>query len=116
MAIINIKQFLFFFAIAGTIIACSNASSQSESSKSTAAAEVKPNGEKIYKQYCITCHGLYGDMGASGAYNLKESKLLLEERIAVITNGRNAMTPFKSLLDKKEIKAVAKYTMELSKQ
>ncbi|MEO1713367.1 MAG: cytochrome c [Bacteroidota bacterium] len=76
----------------------------------------KPDGEKIYKTYCVTCHGLYGNMGGSGAYDLTVSELSLEERVLVITNGRNLMTPFKSLLDEKEIKAVAKYTMKLSKK
>ena len=110
------KQLLFFVTIAILIIACGNASSQSgDAATNSTVAEDKPDGKAIYKQYCIACHGLYGDMGASGAYNLQDSKLKLEERISVITNGRNAMTAFESLLDKKEIKAVAKYTMELGK-
>lgn len=70
-------------------------------------------GQKIYKQYCVTCHGLYGDMGGNGAFDLTKSKLKLEERIAVITNGRNTMTPFKALLDKNKIKQVAQYTLTL---
>ena len=77
------------------------------------SANPKPDGEKIYKTYCVTCHGLYGDMGASGAANLAKSKLPLEERIKVVTNGRNTMTGFKSLLTPDKIKAVAKYTLEL---
>jgi mono/diheme cytochrome c family protein len=52
-------------------------------------------------------------MGASGAFNLKTSALPVEERINVITNGRNAMTPFKDLLTADKIKAVAEYTMTL---
>ena len=82
----------------------------------TAAAEPekpKPNGEKIYKQYCVACHGIYGDMGASGAANLAESTLPVEERIPVITKGRNVMTAFESLLEPEEIEAVAQYTMSL---
>ncbi|NBU35321.1 MAG: cytochrome c [Bacteroidetes bacterium] len=71
------------------------------------------DGKKIYKQYCVTCHGIYGDMGASGAANLAISKLKLNERIEVITNGRKAMASFKALLDKEKIKAVAQYTMTL---
>ena len=71
------------------------------------------DGKKIYKQYCVTCHGIYGDMGASGAANLTISKLKLNERIEVITNGRKAMASFKALLDKEKIKAVAQYTMTL---
>ena len=76
----------------------------------------KADGEKIYKQYCVTCHGLRGDMGVSGAANFVESKLKLEERIKVITNGRNNMASFKALLDKEKIKAVAAYTMKLTKE
>ena len=116
------KKALIFFAIAGLVWACgnsSNASTDSSASSSNAAtvsAVDKPDGEKIYKTYCVTCHGLYGDMGASGAANLTESKLKVEERINVITNGRGAMTAFESLLDKKEIKAVAKYTLKLSEE
>jgi mono/diheme cytochrome c family protein len=84
------------------------------SSKDTSAAIPSAvDGKKIYKQYCVTCHGVYGDMGASGAANLTVSKLKLNERIEVITNGRKAMASFKALLDKEKIKAVAQYTMTL---
>ena len=54
-------------------------------------------------------------MGASGAANLTETKLTLDEKIAVITNGRNTMTPFKGLLSEAKIKAVAEYTEKLKK-
>ena len=84
----------------------------------TAQAEARvegPDGFKLYKTYCVTCHGLYGDMGASGAFNLQTSGLTLEERVQVITNGRNAMNAFKSLLSPEEIQAVAEYTLTLKK-
>ena len=120
------KQIFFFAIIAALVWACGNSSGTDTASGSnagqdgneaeTVAVAEKADGEALYKTYCVTCHGLYGDMGASGAYNLQESKLSLEERIAVITNGRKAMTAFESLLDKKEIKAVAKYTMKLSEE
>ena len=107
------KQLLAFSAIVMVILACSG-----EASSETAAASVAPpvDGAKIYKQYCVTCHGLYGDMGASGAFNLTVSTLTVEQRIQVITNGRNAMTGFGALLSPDKIKAVAKYTLELKKQ
>ena len=54
-------------------------------------------------------------MGASGAANLQQSILTLEERITVVANGRGAMTPFKAILDEEEIAVVSTYTMELSK-
>ena len=55
-------------------------------------------------------------MGASGAFNLTTSELTVDERIAVITNGRNAMAAYKDLLKEEEIKAVAEYTMTLTKK
>ncbi len=72
-------------------------------------------GAKIYKTYCVACHGLYGDMGASGAFNLQTSALAVEERVQVITKGRNVMTPFESILTAEQIQAVAAYTMTLKK-
>ena len=112
------KKLIIFCAIATAVWACGGSetpSSDNASSKTTASAPAKPDGQKIYKQYCVTCHGLYGDMGASGAHDLTGSELTVEERIPVITKGRGAMTPFENLLDEDEIAAVAKYTLELKK-
>jgi mono/diheme cytochrome c family protein len=105
------KYWLTSLSIFAFVLACGGAASEPQST-----AEAKPDGEKIYKIYCVACHGLYGDMGASGAYNLQDSKLSLEEATQVILKGRNAMTAFESLLKEDEIKAVAKYVMKLRKQ
>jgi mono/diheme cytochrome c family protein len=109
------KKFVFALAILSFIIACGNTSDTTNMTAQTTSI-AKPDGEKIYKANCVACHGPKGDLGTAGAFNLKTSALSLEERIAVITNGRNTMTAFVSLLNKKEIKAVAQYTMTLSKQ
>jgi mono/diheme cytochrome c family protein len=106
------KNLFLFAIIAVVVIACGNADSGSASS-AMAAEEQPSEGAKIYKQYCLTCHGLYGDMGASGAANLQESKLTLEQRVEVITNGRNTMTGFKALMSEDKIKLAAQYTLEL---
>ena len=79
------------------------------------SASSGPNGERIYKTRCVTCHGSKGDMGANGAANLMYSKLGVAERVQVITHGRKVMNPFKNILDPDEIQAVADYTMTLSK-
>ncbi|MFZ4427176.1 MAG: c-type cytochrome [Saprospiraceae bacterium] len=105
------KQLLIFLSIALFVLGATAFSP--DTGAPTDASNPKPDGEKIYKTYCVTCHGLYGDMGASGAANLTKSKLPLDERIKVITNGRNTMTGFKALLTPDKIKAVAKYTLEL---
>lgn len=102
---------------AAAFFACSSGDEKTAGSSASAAKPVasKVDGEKIYKQYCVTCHGLYGDMGASGAFNLTTSKLTKAERITVITNGRNLMTPFKGLLSDEKIEAVAEYVEKLRK-
>lgn len=96
-------------------VACSN-EPNSEPSANDMAREVtkKPlDGKKIFRQYCVTCHGVDGTMGANGAHDLSKSELPLTDRINVITNGRNTMTPFKGLLSDEKIAAVAAYTLEL---
>lgn len=115
------RQFLTIAAIATLIIACGKSGDKenttTDKSATPATAAAGPDGEKIYKQYCVTCHGLYGDMGASGAFNLTKSILTTEERINVITNGRTgtAMVGFKTVLKEDQIAAVAKYTETLKK-
>ncbi len=111
------KQTLAFLLIATFIYACGSSDTPEETSGAQQAttATSQADGKKIYKQYCVTCHGLYGDMGASGAFNLTTSELPVADRIVVITKGRGAMTPFENLLDADEIAAVAEYTLELKK-
>ena len=111
---ITLKKYSFLLIAIIGLLACSNPG-ESETARSSVAQETAPDGEKIYKINCVTCHGLYGDMGASGAHDLTASQLSLDERIAVITNGRNAMMPFSSLLDEAEIRAVAEFTLTLAK-
>ncbi|MEY3051074.1 MAG: hypothetical protein RLY31_859 [Bacteroidota bacterium] len=109
------KKIILPFAIAAVLLACGSAASD-DGQQAVAARPAKAvDGEKIYKTYCVTCHGVYGDMGASGAFNLQTSQLSLKERIEVVTNGRNAMTPFKGLLNEEKIEAVAKYVEQLRK-
>ena len=111
------KVYLFSLVILATIWACGGSDAtggDASSSSSSSRAEASIDGKALYKQNCVTCHGLYGDMGASGAANLQQSILPVEERIAVVTNGRGAMTAFKAILDEEEIAAVSAYTMELS--
>lgn len=104
--------------VALTIFACGGVETNNDKSgKSAKAKKVaqKVDGKKIYKTYCVQCHGLYGDMGASGAKNLTESTFSLEERVEIITNGKGIMLPFKDLLNEEKIKAVAEYSMTLKK-
>jgi mono/diheme cytochrome c family protein len=116
------KKTLYFSLVAAFIIGCGGASTDQTSGESESAAgqEVaeapKEDGEKIYKTYCVTCHGLYGNMGGSGAFDLTQSELTLDERIQVITKGRNVMIAFESLMSEEKIKAVAEYTLTLKEK
>jgi len=74
-----------------------------------------PPGKLIYKKNCVLCHGAKGNMGLNGSFDLTTSKLTLEERIEVITSGRNTMMPYKSVLTKNEIKEVSEYIETLRK-
>jgi mono/diheme cytochrome c family protein len=107
------KKWIVFTLLAAAVWACGSSNQNGSASDASAEAPPPPDGQKLYKQNCVICHGLYGDMGASGAHDLTASELPLEERIAVITNGRNAMTPFKALLSPDQIEAVAEYTLTL---
>lgn len=71
------------------------------------------NGQKVYKQYCVACHGVNGGMQLNGARDLRESALSLEERISVVTNGRKLMAAYNGILTAEEIREVAAYTLSL---
>lgn len=82
---------------------------------STETEEPVVLGEQVYMQQCNLCHGSNGDLGASGASFLSQSKLDLQQRIEIITNGRNKMMAYSGLLSEEEIKAVAEYLDTLKK-
>ncbi|MEK7257347.1 MAG: cytochrome c [Bacteroidota bacterium] len=107
------KSILTFFCLAALLFACGDSSEKD----SAAAKPAAQDGEKVYKSYCVTCHGIYGDMGASGAFNLTTSTLSVPQRVEVITNGRagTAMIGFQQQLTEEKIQAVAEYTLKLKK-
>lgn len=78
-------------------------------------ASIKPDGMAVFRQKCITCHGADGSLGLNGAKDLSKSVLPLEERINIITHGKNLMTPFGTVLRAEEIQAAAEYTLTLKK-
>jgi mono/diheme cytochrome c family protein len=102
---------LFFLAI----YACAN-KAKNDSPQELAETSVPTiDGASIYKTRCELCHGADGKLGANGSKDLTVSDLELNERIAMITNGKGAMTAFKDILSLQEIKAVAEYSLTLKK-
>ena len=68
---------------------------------------------KLYKINCALCHGEDGKLGANGSKDLTASPLTLEERVAIISNGKGNMTAFQGKLPQHQIEALAAYTFEL---
>lgn len=107
----------FFWILLFFAAACGSAgedSGRNATSKKGGSALI-PDGMAIFRQKCVTCHGADGKLGLNGAKDLSQSIVPLEERINIITHGKNLMTPFGTLLSPEEIKAVAEYTLSLKK-
>lgn len=75
-------------------------------------AERKP-GAQVYNTNCALCHGRDGKLGLNGAKDLTASTLTKAEMLAVVTDGRNAMMPYKNVLSAKEIDAVVEHVRSL---
>lgn len=109
---------LCFFAVS-LFVACDSAEEQinrraAAAQSAAAALPVVPDGQAIFRQYCVVCHGADGKLGLNGAKDLTVSALTLEERINIVANGKKLMTPFNEILSPEEIKAVAEYTQTLT--
>ena len=91
------------------IIACAENTGNLEYSDTAADA-----GRNLFKNYCVACHGVDGKLGLNGAGDLTVSKLTLDERIQVITHGKNTMVPFKSVISESKIQTVAEYTLKFN--
>lgn len=92
---------IIFCSIALVVFSCAN-----EQTNNTKAAI---NAENLYNKHCSICHGNDGKLGSGGAKDLTLSAMSIEERISVIKNGKGGMTPFGSILNQEEIRAVAEY-------
>lgn len=100
------RKLIVILVMGAWIWACGN---QKESGETHGV----PNGQAIYKKYCNLCHGVDGKLGVSGAKDITVSQLTEAQRIVLISEGKNTMTPFKGVLSPEEIKAVAAYSMTL---
>ncbi|MBI3501762.1 MAG: cytochrome c [Bacteroidetes bacterium] len=85
---------------------CGNNSSQKNS-------QAKSSGQTLYENYCTNCHGSDGKLCALGAKDLSMSTLNKEEKIEIITNGKNTMASFKNVMNEKEIGEVVDYIRTL---
>ncbi len=84
-------------------------------SSATSDSRSMPDGQIVFRNNCLACHGEDGRKGVLGAANLAQSTLTLAQRIVVITNGRGAMPTFRTQLSAAQINAVAGYIATLRK-
>ncbi len=74
------------------------------------------SGEKIYRYYCIACHGQNGDLKAGRSSDLSSSRMLDEEIKSIIKFGSNkGMNAYQSILGETEMEALVKHVKSLRK-
>ena len=107
------KKYILLFVIANfAIIYCASCAGDHNGTDLKGVANATP-GLKVFKTYCVTCHGADGKLGLNGAADLSASTLSKDEAVNVITNGRKVMAPYKSILSPQQIDEVADYIITL---
>ena len=79
----------------------------------TAGPDEPTEPAALYERHCGTCHGLegQGNLGpALGGGAVVAAYPDVEDQIAVIEDGRNAMPPFGDVLTDEQILAITEYT------
>jgi alcohol dehydrogenase (cytochrome c) len=78
----------------------------------SASAGGVANGERIYREACLPCHGATGEGGEGGGASLVTG-LTTETVVAVAADGRNNMPAFAALYSAEELRDVAQYIVEM---
>lgn len=70
------------------------------------------NGETLYRQACVACHGDAGAGGAGGGASLKAGQSA-DTILSVMTSGRNAMPAFADTFTAAQRRDIAAYVTEV---
>ncbi|MFM2037186.1 MAG: hypothetical protein RL432_125 [Bacteroidota bacterium] len=89
----------------------------SENSKTAfQQAENNLSGQELYLLNCASCHGEKGDLGVSGAKNLRTSELDEITIEKIIRYGKNGMPAFKGIItEQKAYDSLARYVISFRK-
>ncbi len=101
----------FFLILVGFTVSCGQ--TKNDAVSQVAEAKNTVDGSIVYKKNCTVCHGEDGKLGVNGSKDLTVSTLTLNERMAIIQNGKGLMTAFGEILTLEEVYAVANYTLDL---
>jgi uncharacterized membrane protein SirB2 len=71
------------------------------------------HGKAVFDANCVVCHGQDGQLGLSGAKNLKISIKNESEIIDLLVAGKNTMPSYKKQLNETEMKALARYVLKM---
>jgi mono/diheme cytochrome c family protein len=100
------KSFYLLFSL--MLFACSSEEKPANDLLKGKDKITKVEGKKLYFRNCTTCHGAKGDQGYSGAKDLTISTLSDAEVLNIISNGKNGMMPYKSILKTEEEREAVK--------
>jgi quinohemoprotein ethanol dehydrogenase len=103
---------VWLFSLSGTLEA---AAATRESDYNVVFPKGEPdiaNGKRLYRQYCVTCHGNEGLGGHGGGASLVNAAKDKETVFAVATAGRNGMPPFYEVLQREELRDISTYITE----
>lgn len=105
------KKLLFFIPVLLLAVACSSPKAPPPGDTLSAA----PDGQVVYENNCVLCHGGDGSRGTGGATDLATSTLDHGGLLNVITNGRGGMKAYGTILTPAEIEMVAAHVETLRK-
>ena len=91
-------------------------SCQNDIPKNVAENAASLDGKTLYKERCVSCHGVDGKLGFAGAKDLTQSCKSVQEIVNQVMNGKGAMTAYKNILTSEEIEAVSLYAASLQKK
>ena len=106
-------QYLFVLITVFFLFSCSGEINEKSLNQNGETQIVSLSGEKIFKQYCVLCHGIDGKLGLNGSKDLTISKLPMDSVIHQIRKGKGAMLPYKDVLNEAEIDSVINYVISL---
>ncbi|HTC92454.1 MAG TPA: c-type cytochrome [Terriglobales bacterium] len=117
------KRILFFLLCTSAIVFAQQPSGNGESSPAPADNPAL-SGQKIFEKHCKRCHAADGSSNTfigrrwkiPDLRSDKVQKLSVEERIEIITQGKEKMPAHKNKLTPEEILAVEGYVRELGKK